>query len=422
MSSNLEKYVTDTYYQTYECIEKVLENPYRNVFTFDIKQSNIECVLLPEYCDLVLKLSMVNTDNTPVKTKNVAAVAGAGGITKDSSCVPENSILYTFFKNIRVFLNNVLISDSFDLFHHKAYINLLLSSSNSVKKSLAQTVGYYREDYSKTNVDENPAVIAKIERTANGKEFIVRGRLFNDLFIQNTPIISSDILMKFYRNDDNIMCHGTSKIKLHDIKIEAVCANLSPEKAIDLNKSLLSNSYKYQTCEIEMNSIELKDDFDHSVFKQITSGSLPHYIVICFLKTTTLRGDYDQYPFKYEDPGIKDIYLTNYNKKYPLGKGYSFHPTNKDYTSAYKNLFDQTKLHSIDFTLAEYPIGFFLLAFDLTTPFNFGEHEEKTSFQTQELQLYISMHRPITGYSCLIYMSRSKEISVNSLKQCIVSY
>ena len=420
MASDFGKYITDTYVQTYECAEKVIENAYRSVFTFDIKQTNIECVLLPEYCDLVMELSLVQTNGEKLKTKDVTASGGIEAVTKDSDAVPENCILYTFFKNIRVHLNNVLISDSFDLFHHKAYINVLLSSTNSVKTSLATTFGFYKDDYLKT-VANNPSVIAKIERTANSRKFIVRGRLFNDLFIQDTPIISSDILMKLYRNDDNVMCHGDSKIKLHDIKIEAVCANLSPEKAISLNKSLISNSYKYQTCEIEMNSIELKDEFDHSTFKKITSGSLPHYVVICFLKTSTLRGAFNEYPFKYEDPGLKDIYLMNYNKKYPLGRGYSFHPTNKDYTSAYKNLFDQTKLHSIDFNLAEYPNGFFLLPFDLTSDYSYGNSDHPT-FETQELQLYISTHQPITGYSCIIYMSRSKTISVNSLRQCIVSY
>ncbi len=297
---------------------------------------------------------------------------------------------------------------------------MLLSSTNAVKTSLATTFGFYKDDYSKTD-QTNPAIIAKIERTANSRRFIVRGRLFTDLFVQDTPIISSDILMKFYRNDDNIMCHGESKIELHDIKIEAVCANLAPEKAISLNKSLLSNSYKYQTCEIEMNSFEMKDNFDHGIFKKITSGSMPHYVVICFLKTISLRGAYGEYPFKYVDPGLKDIYLTNYNKKFPLGRSYQFHPTNKDYTSAYKNLFDQTKLHSIDFNLSEYPNGFFLIPFDLTTDYSYG-NSEPSGFETQELQLYVSMHKPVTGYSCLIYMSRSKTISVNSLKQCIVSY
>jgi hypothetical protein len=431
MESVLHKDITNTYVTSYEPLEKIVENKYRNIFTFDIKQNSIETIFLPQFCDIVLELSIVDQAEQKIKNKTVPGVTAdpdngieaVAAIPKTSNTCHENNILYTFFKNIRVFLNNVLISDSFDLYHHKAYINILLSATNSLKKSYGETFGYFKEDFTKAHATK-PSTLSKIDMSANSKKFIVRGRLFDDLFVQNNPIIASDLLFKFHRNEDTVMLHEGGKIQLHDFRLEMVCSNLSPQKAISLNTSLISNSYKYNTCEHELSSFELKNDFDHGVFKNLTSGSMPHYIVVCFIKTETLRGSYTSYPFYYEDPGIKDLYISNYDRKYPLNKGYTFHSSNKDYTSAYKALFDQTKIHSIDFNLSEFPNGYFLLTFDLTDDFSYGTEmfEKRTTFDTQNLQLYVSTHQPITGYSVILYMSRRKFISTNSLKQCIVSY
>ena len=416
---NLSSSLVNTYYQIYEPNEK-LEDPYLDVYTFELKQRAIETVILPEYTDLVMEISIVDSAGDALKTKTVTATDGTQ-TAATTKCVPENCILYSFWKNQRIFCNNTLISDSFDLYHHKSYINILLSASNSCKKSLGPVFGYYKDDYEK-DVAQNRAVISKIERSANSKKFIVRGRLFNDLFVQNTPIISADLLMKFYRNDYKIMCHGDSKIKVHDIKIHALCATLDPQKAISLNKNLISQAQIYDTNEIELNFFELKDDFNHGVLKNLTSGSMPHYVIVCFQKTTTFRGAFDEYCFKYEDPGIKDIYLSNFDKKYPLNQPYSFESVNTDYCSAYKSVFDQSKIDSIDFDISEFNNGYFLLAFDLTKSFTYGETNNSSGFNTQELQLHVSMHTPITGYTCILYMSRSKKISINSLRQCLVSY
>ena len=161
-----------------------------------------------------------------------------------------------------MFLNGTLVSDSLDLYHHKAYLYALMSLSNACKASLAGSWGFYMDIY-KDNETENKGLLSRVQRTSNSKKFKVRGPLFTELFCQSTPLVACDLLLKLTRNTDEIMCHNEAKVKLHNISVISGYSKLKPEYANSFQKNFQKNSQPYYSSEVEMSSIELKDNFSH---------------------------------------------------------------------------------------------------------------------------------------------------------------
>ena len=425
---SLDDIYLHTWSEVFEPNEKVSDGSFKKYWTFEIKHNQIDSHLRTDLMDIELELSVVNVDGTtPLITNDKPAIRNAAGAittaavaATDPTTSLENNMLYTFFKNFRMFLNGELVSDSLDLYHHKAYLYALLTLSNACKASLAASWGFYMDIY-KNNESDNRGLMARVQRTSDSRKFKVRGPLFTELFCQSTPLIPCDLLLKLTRNTDQVMCHNNTKVQLHNISVIAGFSKLKPEYANSFQKTLQKSSQPYYTSEVEMSSIELKDNFSKGIFKKLTTGTLPTYVLLAFQKTSTFRGAYDEYSFKYEDFGISECYLQNHDKRYPLGGSYTFSSENPDYSYAYKSIFDASKITDLNFTLDQYPKGFFILAFELSSDFNHCSGF-RHALEEQQLELFLQFHTPVSDVTVIIYMSREVVYNINALGQVSVEY
>ena len=185
---------------------------------------------------------------------------------------------------------------------------------------------------------------------------------------------------------------------------------------VDISKQLMSNFEPYNSSEIEMNSYHLTDTVQ-TTLKNISSGSLPNFIVVCFQKDLRFRGSSNKLNHRYVDPGISRIWLSNLDQQFPLNAPYNFE--NNSYTELYKNIFNQTKISSVDFELSDLKTGFYIIPFDLSENFN---RQVIAKTDSSDLQLHLHFKSQVTDLNVIIYIIRDVTLNLNHLNQVHLSY
>jgi len=411
---------SSVYSTVIEPIEK-FDQPFRNEYTFNIYQRALDVLILPKYSEYEIEFELINkTDDNAALNIDVEGVGvnNVGGIAAtEPKMSPQNLLIYTIFKNTRTWLNNELISDFFDLQDHAAYLSHLFSASNACKKSQSQILGYFKDDFTKEGI-ENPGIAARAKMSKNGKTFKLRGRLFNSLFLQDKPILASDIVLKFFRNDPLKVVFGPCRLKLNNFKIHLVCGRLLADPALQISRQLNQSPENYHSSQIEMNTFHLTD-YTHGTLKNISTGSLPNYVMIAFQTDTRFNGGENFARFYYKDPGISRVWLSNQNLQFPMNSIYKIDRTNKSYIEIYKNMFTQTKISSVDFDVEDVANGYFILTFDLSE--NFDRNIRSTQ-DSSDLQLHLDFHARQTGLNVIICLIRNMTISVNNLRQTQLTF
>ena len=82
---------------------------------------------------------------------------------------------------------------------------------------------------------------------------------------------------------------------------------------------------------------------------------------------------------------------------------------------------DASKITDSNFTLDQYPKGFFILAFELSSDFNHCSGF-RHALEEQQLELFLQFHTPVSDVTVIIYMSREVVYNINSLGQVSVEY
>lgn len=415
--ANLDDIYESTFQRRVDPEQKISGDPYRLSWEFNISNDQINTHIRPDMVDLEIEISIHKADDSVLKSHI------ATGITVETNADKSglvNNALYSYFSNQKVWLNNECVSESYGLFHLKAYIYSLLSVSKSSQNSLASCWGWY-DDGDMNSTTPNDGLKARVDIACNSKKFRLRGPLLSELFNQTSPIIAGDIKVELTRNIFE-KCVQTPleglKVAIHDICLWVGISKLKDEYANKLYTNLLGTPQPYYIQNSDLNYYRMKRD-DTDFFQSITNKNMPQLVLIGFQDTETFNGKWTDNTFKFSDPGVSEIYLMNESVKFPLGIGYQFR-SESDYTRAYKGLHDNCKLSSVSFPLKYYAENYFLLAFDLTDSFSYGKHY-KHPFKSQNLKLFVKFKDKLTKpWTIFTVCYRDTTVFVNSLKQTII--
>jgi hypothetical protein len=159
-------------------------------------------------------------------------------------------------------------------------------------------------------------------------------------------------------------------------------------------------------------------------FKQrLFCKTRPELILVTFQPLAIFNGNYDTNIYKFTDPGLTQMYFLSDSIKYPLGLGYSFDTVDKSYVDSYKNLHDNIGLDSLNFSLENYPKNYFILGTDFTSEFGYSKHVRRPLKNFDNIVLYLDFLNKLTqDWVVIIANYFSKTVTVNALKQSIVSY
>ncbi len=113
-------------------------------FEFNLTPDPYYVDLNRNYIYMVISVSQMDDGDVP-----------APGANANHVVAPINLIGATFFKTVKLYLNNKLAFDSGDTYHYRAYLETVLNYSDSAKRSFLQSRGYYPDTAGKMDVATN---------------------------------------------------------------------------------------------------------------------------------------------------------------------------------------------------------------------------------------------------------------------------
>jgi hypothetical protein len=417
-----DDFYTSTQVQRFEPVTGPLIDPFRRLYEFQINIDEINKHI--RFADLSITISIVqNDDNKFITVAGPGLTVHEGAVTTSLS----NNILYTLFQNQKVYLNNENISESYNMHHIQAYLYNLFSLSGSAQNSISHAWGFYDDaDQIVTTTKQNPGFKSRNALLKNSRRIVLKGPILSSIFMQNTPLIASNIKIELERNNfERILqteIDGGLKVRIEDIAIYLGISTIRDVYAAKMYKNLMVKPQQYFLNDTEMNYFTLNKGITN--FKQrLFCKTRPELILVTFQPLAVFNGNYDTNIYKFTDPGLTQMYFLSDSIKYPLGLGYSFDTVDKSYVDSYKNLHDNIGLDSLNFSLENYPKNYFILGTDFTSEFGYSKHVRRPLKNFDNIVLYLDFLNKLTqDWVVIIANYFSKTVTVNALKQSIVSY
>lgn len=313
---------------------------------------------------MLVEVKITNNDGTPT-----ADDAGVG---------PVNLLAHSMFKQVDIYLNDTLISDSSNLYHYRSIIETLLSYGSDAKKSQLSLALYEKDKAGKMDAinGDNTGLESRIALTKESKIVPMIFKIHSDMFFQNRYVLNGvDIKIKMVKNDDGLVLMGpansTFKLKMVNASFFVRRVKINPGlqlKHIEmLDKQLKPAIYPIRR--VAMKTFNIAQGSLSSNEENLFSGVLPKRIVVGLVSSANFEGAYDKNPFNFAHHNLKYTALSVDGKLVPMKPLSSDFPNNNTLRN-YFTLFDATgkafKDEGTDITRTEYEQGYSLVAFDLT--------------------------------------------------------
>ena len=428
----LDDLYTHTFYVKHEPVEKIDPDIKRKYWTFEINNIDIGTYLRPNYTDIELTLSAVDEKDDVLQTNTTGNPDAQPPVLpiQDTTASMANSSLYSYFSNVKCFINYELVSDSYQLYHIQSYFYNLFSVSAQASESVSKCWGFFNDgNHSGFNARDtiiNKGLKARNKMLENGKKFCLRGPLLLNIFNQSTPICKSNIRLEFERNIFEKMSfrkEGGMAFKVHDIAIYGCYSKMRESYTAKLAPNLLKTPQIYACHDTEINYYKI--DNGASNFKnRLFLKSAPNLILVAFSPTAVFNGSFSTNLLSFKYPNLSQIFIKNEAFTYPLGRAYRFDPTTPSFVEAYKSLHDNLKINSMLFSLDDYPKNYFILAFDMTASFSYGDDVIRPVTSYDNINIYLDFHTALTAdHNLIVAAYYNKNIKIDALtNSCIVSY
>ncbi|MCP4118358.1 MAG: hypothetical protein GY737_23775, partial [Desulfobacteraceae bacterium] len=165
-------------------------------YEFNITQDPLYVDLSRNY--IYMKLKITKGDGTNIE----AAAADAAG--KTFPVAPINLLSKTFFKQVKMYLNDKLCYDSGDLYAYRAYLETLLNFGMEAKLTHLQAGMYYSDDPGAMDNNTNSGFKARGRWCEASRTFELMGTVHTDLGFQEKLLLNHmDIKLTLYRNSDS---------------------------------------------------------------------------------------------------------------------------------------------------------------------------------------------------------------------------
>lgn len=324
---------------------------------------------------------------------------------------PVNLFLQALFSTIEVTLQNkAIITCNYN--PYRAIIQTLLNYGQDAKSSQLQSQLFFKDDFDHPEDPDptgaNNGLFLRAKFIENSKYLELQGPIFHDLFSMKRYMINQvDVKLKLYRSSPAFcLCAGDAspnyKIEIHDIYLLARKIKVNPAVIFGHSEILKTSNAKYpftkEECRIQ--SIPVGSTSFH--WENLFQGQKPNRVVIGFVLSKAVSGDYKTNPFNFENCGIQSICL--YADGVPVGgnpiKVDFTTPTSATMMSAFTELFQSTgkwnRDAGNDIGLSDFISGSTLFVFQLEP--NFSDHGNYLSLlKTGNLRLEVQFKTALTG-------------------------
>lgn len=169
----------------------------------------------------------------------------------------------------------------------------------------------------------NNGLFIRANWIALSKTMDLQGPIFHDLFSLERYLLNQvDVKVKLYRSPDNfaLLAADTSmdfKIVIEDIYILARKIRVTPGVLFGHSKMLEKHNALYPYTKVECRTQSIANGSTSFNWENLFQGKRPDKVVIGFVKSRALNGDYTTNPFNFENCEIQHIAL--YSDGLPVG-------------------------------------------------------------------------------------------------------
>lgn len=282
---------------------------------FYIKGSQNEFLLANE-TRLLLTIKLLKLNNTPF----------AAGAEADK-CIPVNSIGTAIFKNLRVKINNKMITKDNGNYSFQADIENKLFTTKQNKIAELSKSGYYEENASFDGLEVGPIFTDGIEpnlskrrnKMIQSSSYQVCAKIHSEIFDQIKPFPPNiEFFLEFQFQPDKFVLLKKGDDLAHKIKIEKAQLQVYYGKCdSDVTNQFLSIteeiSLKYPIRRVEVSSHiygpAVAEIINNTTFKN-KDTVLPRRIFLAFTRQDSYMGNHQRDPFAYDPFDIESASIT----------------------------------------------------------------------------------------------------------------
>lgn len=229
---------------------------------------------------------------------------------------PANLFLQALFSSTEVTLQNkAVITCNYNPYH--AMIETLLTYGQDSKSSLL-TTQLFIKDTQPSVVDPNGANVGLFERTkiiAQSKCVDLQGPIFHDLFTMSRYILNQvDVKLNLYRSSPAFCLNSAEATPDYQIEILDICLlarkiRVNPAVIYGHAEMLKNTNAKYPFSRVECRTQSIATGSTSFHWENLFQGQRPNRVVIGFVPSQALFGDYKSNAFNFLNCNIQSICL-----------------------------------------------------------------------------------------------------------------
>jgi hypothetical protein len=241
---------------------------------------------------------------------------------------PINYISNSFVQQMKIFLNNKLVSESSDTYIYRSYIETLINYSKEAKYTYLQLGGWHQDEIvaGQNSVDHvtNPGFVKRKALSSQSMTFEVLAPLHADIFNQTNYMLpninlrlelyrcpNAKVLMKLDNADET-----NYQLHIKHIEWNVRVVEVSKTMAIVNEKRLLKEVAKYQLIRSIVKSQPLPTGTQDVRNLEIFNGQQPTSLVIGFIESAAFHGN-DNSPFNFKPFDLEHIQAIVGGRRWP---------------------------------------------------------------------------------------------------------
>lgn len=261
-------------------------------------------------------LQYVDLRNSYLSLKLRIVHGSTGAALKATEYIgPVNLIAHSLFEQVDLTLQGKLISTASSHYPYKAYLRKLLEFGQASKGSQMTTQLWIKDTQPDSDDAKSgdPALVARAKPFLLSKQVHLISDLCHDLFKMDRYILNqAEIGMKFYQSKPAFylttdILNPNFRIDIDEMVLNVCKVQINPAVIYAHNQILQKTpaKYPYESTDIRMNAIpqgQVSFTFDN-----VCQGKRPKRIIIGFVNSSAVAGNYILSPFNFRNYDLSHI-------------------------------------------------------------------------------------------------------------------
>ena len=373
----------------------------------------------------------IDLHNCYIQLKVRVKKADDTNLDANAEIVVINYPVATLFEHVDVYLNNDLITNTSN-YGYKAYLESLLTYSDTAKKGWLQAGGYFKDSHGQFDTlgNANGGFRFRKGLLAESKTMELIGKIHSDLFSQERFLLNHvDLKLVFTRHSDDfclmVAAAEAVKIDIIDSWIMIRRSTLANHKMLEIESLLKKQDVKYYVPRVQVKTSTHAQGLQNIYIRNIVTGrEIPNRIVVGLVSNATYNGSKAHNPFHFKHFNMTSADIT-VDSKSVYGKPLVMNMADGQYLQAYWSMMSSLGYNFRDdgcqLSRNEFDNGYYLICGDLTPTLCNGQYDDPIQSGNLVIDLKFSVALPET-ITVIVYMEFNNTISINSSRRAVKNF